>query len=316
MSKTIISFENFSFRYNLREKWTVSDLNLSIQENEFVVLTGSSGSGKSTFCYSILGLIPHFYTGDEKGRVTLEQEEVSKTSVSSLSRRIGYVPQRIENSFTTPFVISELAFPLEYRGYSRNKMEEIIEKITQKIDLDKILYRKIEHLSEGEKQKVAIGCALVTNPEIIIADEPVANLDNANKEMILSVLQNLHAEGKTVIVSTHEHKNYTEIATRFIELEEGRITKDTRLQNKEKRRQITNDILMQEQKQNEDTNNISENSLIELENISFEYPGFLDLENISLSLNKGEITGIIGDNGSGKTTLIKLMCGLLKPRQE
>ena len=159
MSKTVISFENYSFKYNLRERWTVSNLNLSILENEFVVLTGSSGSGKSTFCYSILGLIPHFYTGEEKGRVTLEQDEVSRTSVSSLSKRIGYIPQRIENSFTTPFVISELAFPLEYRDYSRNKIEEIIERISEKINLKEILHRKIENLSEGEKQKVAIASA-------------------------------------------------------------------------------------------------------------------------------------------------------------
>jgi len=314
MSKTAISFENYSFRYNLRERWTVLDLNVSISENEFVILTGPSGSGKSTFCYSILGLIPHFYTGDEKGYVSLKQEEVKKTSVSTLSEKIGYIPQRIENSFTTPYVISELAFPLEYRGYPRQEIAEIVETITKEIDLKKILYRKIENLSEGEKQKVAIGCALVTNPEIIIADEPTANLDNTNKKMILSILQNLHAEGKTVIVSTHEYKKYEEIATRLIELEEGKITRDTVLSNKEKKKQSGKSISIQKNKQYGDKNNVPDDKIIEIDNLSFEYPGFLDLTDITLTLNKGEIMGIIGENGSGKTSLIRLMCGLLKPK--
>ncbi len=314
MSKTAISFEDYSFRYNLREKWTISDLKVSILENEFVVLTGPSGSGKSTFCYSILGLIPHFYTGEQKGRVCFKQEDVLETSVSTLSESMGYIPQRIENSFTTPYVISELAFSLEYRGYPRHEITEIIETITKQIDLKKILYRKVENLSEGEKQKVAIGCALATRPEIIIADEPTANLDINNKKKILSILQKLHAEGKTVIVSTHEYKQYEGIATRLIELEEGKITKDSMLSKEKKEERSKKKIPIQKNSQYGNKKNIPNAGIIEIDNVSFEYPNLLDLANISLTLNKGEIIGIIGDNGSGKTSLIKLMCGLLEPK--
>ena len=193
---------------------------------EFVILTGPSGSGKSTLCYSMLGLIPNFYAGEIEGKIIFHHDGMKKSSISKLSKNIGYIPQRIENSFTTPYVISELAFPMEYRNYSKQKMMKTIDTISSDIGIEHLLYRRINKLSDGEKQQIAIGCALVTDPEIIVADEPLANLDKKNKKTNLSILQKLHSEGKTIIVSTHELKNYANMVTSVIELSDGKIVRD------------------------------------------------------------------------------------------
>ncbi|MEE9410344.1 MAG: ATP-binding cassette domain-containing protein [Candidatus Heimdallarchaeota archaeon] len=314
MTKSAISFENYSFRYSLRDRWTVKDINATISKGEFVILTGPSGSGKSTLCYSMLGLIPNFYAGEIEGKIIFHHDGMKKSSISKLSKNIGYIPQRIENSFTTPYVISELAFPMEYRNYSKQKMMKTIDTISSDIGIEHLLYRRINKLSDGEKQQIAIGCALVTDPEIIVADEPLANLDKKNKKTNLSILQKLHSEGKTIIVSTHELKNYANMVTRVIELSDGKIVRDISSIRKDNKEKTKKNFTLYNLKNTKESESFKE-KVVNIENLSYEYTDYFQLSDISISLYKGEIIGLIGENGSGKTTMIKLLCGLLKPKK-
>ncbi|MHA1347798.1 MAG: ABC transporter ATP-binding protein, partial [Candidatus Heimdallarchaeaceae archaeon] len=315
MKEPLIYFENFSYQYHFRNEWALSDINLSISQGEFIILTGPSGSGKSSLCYSLVGLIPFFYAGKTKGNVFIGKQKVQDSSMLYLSNKIGYVPQRVENTLVTPFVLTELAFPLEYRAVEDETINEKVHAIASKIQLNNLLGNNPQKLSEGQKQKVAIACSLTSNPEVIIADEPLANLDNNNKEVICSLLAELNREGKTIIVSTHDTSHYLDVATRIIKIEDGKIVKETTA--KEEREDLKKITAYQEngnlREISTEDQSLTQKNILSVENLEFEFPEGFRLNNISFSLNEGEVVGILGDNGSGKTTVAKLLCGILKP---
>jgi energy-coupling factor transport system ATP-binding protein len=316
LKEPIISFENFSFKYHFRNDWALSDINLSISKGEFIILTGSSGSGKSSLCYSLVGLIPFFYAGKTKGDVFIGKQKVQESSILYLSKRIGYVPQRIENTLVTPFVLTELAFPLEYRDIKNKVIKEKVQAISSKLHLNNLLASNPQKLSEGQKQQVAIACGLTSNPDIFIADEPLANLDTNNKKVICSLLAKMNREGKTIIVSTHDISHYLGVATRVIEIEEGKIVREITIkEDSEDLREITS-IQENEELRGKPTDGqtLTQKTMLSAKNLTFEFPEGFRINNISFSFNEGEVVGIIGDNGSGKTTVAKLLCGLLKPK--
>ena len=317
MKNPVITFEDFSFRYHLREDLTLRNINLQITKGEFIVLTGSSGSGKSTICYSILGLIPNFYAGELNGNVIINDQNTKSKSVFSISESIGYIPQRVESSLVTPYVFTELAFPLEYQDYEQSVMHEQIENVSNQLNLKSLLSKNPQKTSEGEKQKIAIGCSLIRNPSIIVADEPLANLDKSNQVMIKAILEKLSEEGKTIIVATHEYEQYLSLASRIIKLEQGSLRDEISLtkehhQKIEDRRKVDSKEKNLIQKEPFEESN---EPLLELEDIMFEFPDSFKLSNISFTAYSGEIIGIIGDNGSGKTTLLNIISCILKPNQ-
>ncbi|MHA1953545.1 MAG: ABC transporter ATP-binding protein [Candidatus Heimdallarchaeaceae archaeon] len=317
MNTPVISLEDFSFRFHLRENWALKNINLQISEGDFVVITGSSGSGKSTLCYSILGLVPNFYAGELKGRITIDNQDTKSQSIFSVSELIGYIPQRVESSLITPYVLTELAFPLEYHDYEESIMHERIKNVSKQFKLESLLPRNPQKTSEGEKQKIAISCALIRNPNIILADEPLANLDRRNRNVIKSIFQKLKEEGKTIIVASHEYEQYFSLASKIINLEQGTIAKEITPSNKRhldtsKLRKIGIDK-RDSPKRKAPTK--QGRILLNLKGIMFSFSDSFELSNISLTARSSEIIGIIGDNGSGKTTLLKVIGGMLKLKQ-
>ena len=301
MKEPLISFENFSFQYHFRKEWALSDINLSIQQGEFIILTGSSGSGKSSLCYSMVGLIPFFYAGNTKGDVLIGKQKVQESSILYLSKKIGYIPQRVENTLVTPYVLTELAFPLEYRAIKTEAINEKVQSIASKLLLNDLLESNPQKLSEGQKQKVAIACGLTSNPEIIIADEPLANLDTNNKKVICSLLTELNREGKTIIVSTHDISHYLDVATRVIEIENGKIVRETTIKKERASPKELISIRKNEEFKRIVTKgqSLTQKRTLSVKNLEFEFPEGFRINHFSFSLNEGEVVGIIGENGSG-----------------
>lgn len=317
MNNPVISFEDFSFRFHLRENWALKNINLQISKGDFVVITGSSGSGKSTLCYSILGLAPNFYAGELKGRITIDNQNTNSQSIFSVSELIGYIPQRVESSLITPYVLTELAFPLEYHDYEESIMHERIKKVSKQLKLESLLPRNPQKISEGEKQKIAIGCALIRNPNIILADEPLANLDRKNRTAIKSIFQKLKEEGKTIIIASHEYEQYFPLASKIVSLEQGAIVEEITSTNKDhldmsKLRKIGIDKRDSFKRKSSAK---PSKTLLNLKKILFSPSDSFKLSNISLTARSGEIVGIIGDNGSGKTTLLNIIGGIWKLKQ-
>jgi len=308
MKEPIISFEDFSFRYYLRQNKALSNVSLSFQKGEFVIVTGPSGSGKSTLCYSIMGLVPHFYSGEVTGKIISNNYDVLNTPISKITEKIGYIPQQIETSFTTPFVFTEIAFPLEYRDYKKQSICSKIQTISKDLDLENLLHRDPQQISEGEKQKVGFACEAIVDPNIIITDEPLSNLDKKNRSMIFEILKEFKKRKKTIIIFTHDYKYYKSLATRIIEIIEGKINRD-----------LPSDVFIEtssvnkyslNSKENKIIKSEEENTIIEVENLNFAFKKGFQIRNVNLKVKKNKIIGILGENGSGKTTFLKLLVGL------
>ena len=218
----ILSLENVYKIYKM-DGVSVKALNgvsLTIKKGEFVSVIGSSGSGKSTLMHIIGCLdIP------TSGKVTLEHHEVSKLTERELAqirnKKIGFVFQQFSLLARTS-ALENVSLPLIYNGTAESNIQEKAKKALEKVDLGDRLYHYSNQLSGGEQQRVAIARALVTDPTIILADEPTGNLDSKSGVEIMEIFKKLHKQGRTIVVVTHD-QNIASQAQRTIKLRDGKI---------------------------------------------------------------------------------------------
>lgn len=313
--------DNLSFKYYFRDFLSLNQIYLQIKKGEFIIITGPSGSGKSSLCYALTGLIPHFYSGDFSGSISFDGTNILELSPSQISQYIGYIPQRIGSALATPYIFTELSFPLECQAYSKQEILQNVFSTAEKLGLQNFLSREVNTLSEGEKQKVILGSALVHNPPVIVADEPLANLDLPNRNMILRLFEYLSCLNKTIIIFTHNYHNYLHLATRLIELKKGHIKQDYISDTKNKNSfQISNEDYTSKgsdpkKKDRTNTRVNPDTSFLQIQALSFNHSNNFFLNELSHSFPKGSIIGLVGENGSGKTTLLELISGLCKPKE-
>ncbi len=173
----MITFNNFSFRYEESPYYTLKNINMTVQTGEFILLTGRSGCGKTTLIRSLNGLIPHFYPGEIKGSLLLDGKSIPEMEPSKLAGQVGTVFQDPRSQFFMTDTTRELAFGCENMGFSREENITRIVKSVNDLDLEEYLNRSIFELSSGEKQQIAIGSVYALAPKVYIFDEPSANLD-------------------------------------------------------------------------------------------------------------------------------------------
>jgi putative ABC transport system ATP-binding protein len=198
-------------------------VSLTIMKNEFVAIMGPSGSGKSTLM-NILGCLDT----PTSGEYILNGEDVSKLDDNNLAeirnKQIGFVFQTF-NLLPRSTALENIMLPLIYAGVTKNSRIERALKVAEEVKLsDRIAHRPNE-LSGGQRQRVAIARALINNPAIILADEPTGNLDSKTSIEILGVLEEIHKNGNTVIIVTHE-EDIALHAHRIIRLMDGKISVD------------------------------------------------------------------------------------------
>ena len=195
-------------------------ISLSIQSGEFVSVIGPSGSGKSTLMH-IIGCLDV----PTSGKVTLEHHEVSKMTEKELAqirnKKIGFVFQQF-NLLARTSALENVSLPLVYNSTMESKIQEKAKEALEMVDLGDRLHHHPNQLSGGQQQRVAIARALVTNPAIILADEPTGNLDSKSGIEIMEVLRQLHKQGRTVVIVTHD-ANIASQAQRTIKLKDGQI---------------------------------------------------------------------------------------------
>lgn len=317
----MITFENFSFRYEERENFTLKGVNLSIQTGEFILLTGRSGCGKTTLIRTLNGLIPHFYSGEMKGDVCLDGKSLMKQKPSDLAGVIGTVFQDPRSQFFMTDTTRELAFGCENLGLDR---EETVNRITKSVlDLELLNYlnRSIFELSSGEKQRIAVGSVYALNPKVYIFDEPSANLDFDATKQLTKIMCKLKDAGYTVIVVEHRFYYLRELIDRTILLQNGRIEKiftreeflsmpesvrihyglRTAFPERDQRTQIHKHFAKKQER------------ILSVKNLNFSYKNRVNvLQNVNFEVYGGDVIGILGHNGVGKTTLLSIVTGLLK----
>lgn len=212
-------------RHQPDEVLALQDVSLQIAPGEVVALTGPSGSGKTTLL-SLLGCM----SKPTAGSIQLRNRMVSKLPERFLAQirreTFGFVFQQY-NLLRDVNVLENVMLPLYPTDHSFSTMKKLATSVLERFDLEKMIKKKVKQLSGGEQQRVAIARALVANPEIIIADEPTAHLDSDLSKTLLEIFANLNAEGKTIIIATHDPSVYqSPLIQRRINLRHGQMIKD------------------------------------------------------------------------------------------
>lgn len=198
------------------------DINLAIKKGEFLAIVGPSGSGKSTLM-NILGLLDHPSTG----KYLLDGKDVSRLKEENRAeirnKKIGFVFQSF-NLLRRTSALDNVILPLIYSGINPGKRAELAAKALESVGLGDKLKSKPNQLSGGQQQRVAIARALVTNPEIILADEPTGNLDSKTGDEVLKIFEKLNKEGRTIILITHSD-DIAKAAKGRVTIRDGHLTK-------------------------------------------------------------------------------------------
>jgi len=223
--KPLLVVEHVSKLYKMDgvEFQALSDVSLEIKQGEFVAIMGPSGSGKSTLMH-IIGCLDK----PTKGRVLLDSQDISKASENMLAyirnKSIGFVFQQF-NLLRKTSAISNVELPLIYAKVSAGQRRERAKKLLEEVGLGDKLGNLPSQLSGGQQQRVAIARALVTDPLILLADEPTGNLDSKSGVEIMEMFNKLNKKGHTIILVTHEH-DIAAFAKRVIQLKDGKVIKD------------------------------------------------------------------------------------------
>lgn len=222
----MIKIENFTYTYPGRSAPTIKSLSAEIAGGEFVLLTGRTGCGKSTLLKGINGLIPHFAGGGMEGKIEIDGLDTRQADISTLSRKVGLIFQNPDDQIFSTVVQDEVAFGPENLALPRKMISPAIEEALKRVGLDEFRHRGTYMLSGGEKQRLAIASVLSMSPEILILDEPLAQLDPRGTTEVLKTIKDLNDQGMTVILVEHRVHEVAHLVDRIMIMERGRIVLD------------------------------------------------------------------------------------------
>lgn len=224
----VIEFEDFSFQYFSQAEPTLHGIDLKIYEGEKVLIVGPSGSGKSTIGHCLNGLIPFSYHGNVEGSLKICGKETKEMNIFELSKRVGTVLQDADGQFIGLTVGEDIAFALENDLVKQGEMKETVQKVADMVDMGTLLKSSPFELSGGQKQRVAFAGVLVDDVDILLFDEPLANLDPATGKTAIGLIDRVWKEyHKTVVIIEHRLEDvlYRDV-DRIVLVNDGRIVAD------------------------------------------------------------------------------------------
>lgn len=312
-----IRIRELSFSYNGHGN-QLKGINLDIQSGQVVVLTGPSGSGKSSLTRVINGLIPYFYEGELSGQIFVDGKPISEIPSWERGKLAGNVFQDPRSQFFANEVAGEIAFGCENYGYSHEEICRHVVQSAKDVKIENILNHSLHTLSYGMRQKVAIASAQAIDPEIYVMDEPSANLDMESTYRFGQMIHKLKDEGKTVIIAEHRLYYLMDVADIFICVQNGEIVRTFS-------REAMGTLSA------EDVNTLGlrapdlymmpfhakkssavETTVLEVRGLCKSFGDIIAAKNIDFSCKQGESVAVIGSNGTGKSTLGRIFAGLLK----
>lgn len=314
----MIKFENVNV--TMQGKRILSDINLEIQDGEFVLICGESGCGKTTMTKLINGLIPHFVRDvSVDGTITVCGKNVAEMPMYEIAELVVSVFQNPRTQFFYTNSNAEMAFGLENRGVEPEYIRKRIKNTINELDIEKLEDRDVFSMSGGEKQLLAFASVYAMNPQIYVLDEPSANLDIAAMEKLSERMKVIKEKGHTVVVAEHRLAWIQKFADRIIYMKEGRIEQEFtsdefKALSDLKRKQMGLRSIVPAQIQIPEITGNSEDAVLQIYNLSCKRKKQMIFQNISLSARAGDIIGITGKNGAGKSTFCNCLCGLLKPK--
>ena len=279
------------------------------------MLSGRSGSGKTTILRLINGLIPHYFDGEIGGKVTVNGRLIKETPMYRIAEMVGTVYQNPRSQFFNIDTDGEIAFGIENLSYPREELKRRMDEAVKETEIEYLLGRNLFELSGGEKQKVAFASVYAMEPEIYLLDEPSSNLDTVGTMQLRNRIEQLKQQGKTMLITEHRLYYLNGIVDRVIYLNGGKISSDMpagnffNLDDEDRIRMGLRAVDLRQVKIKEE-NKTTSAPIFQVERISAGYKKQAVIQDVSFSAAPGEVIGIVGHNGAGKSTLAETLCGL------
>ncbi|MDN4607987.1 ABC transporter ATP-binding protein [Sporosarcina highlanderae] len=346
-----LTVKNLKYKYPDSSNLALNDISFTVKKGEFIGIAGMNTAGKTTLCYALCGLVPHFFKGAYGGEVLIGDMNVLSNEISDIAAKVGLV---FENPFSQMTgakltVYDEIAFGLENYGVSREDMHKRIQKTMQLLDIEHLRNKNPFSLSGGQMQRVALASVIAMQPDILILDEPTSQLDPEGAEEVFRVVERLAEGGMTIIMVEQKLEKLAAYADRILLLHEGKlvqygtpsevflredlgrfgveppmyvkVARALGLRNEKtglypiRLEEMPTELELQFQKMDESAANLQKTPEIIVRDLHFGYEkGGRVIKGLNLSL-RGEPIAIIGQNGAGKTTFVKLLKALLNPQQ-
>ena len=349
---SVFQVENLTYYYPETKKPALQDINITIKEGEFLLVTGGSGCGKSSLARALAGLIPDFYGGAIGGTVIFRGRDIRAMNRRALSRQVGIVFQDPEKQLVMTGVEAEIAFGLENLGLTQREMFRRVAEIMNFLELNSLKADVTTNLSGGQKQKLALGSVLAMQPHTLILDEPTSQLDPVAAEELFNLIKRLNEElNLTIVLIEQRLERCFHLADRVLVMEDGKIIQvgtagevaawqvkeglpfvprvaaffahagfaGIPLTVKEGRKKLnevsfSNSGAGKHVPSPDRPKRSAPVPVVEVKNLWFTYPNGREvLRGINLTVCAGEFATVLGGNASGKTTLLKNLAGLLKP---
>jgi energy-coupling factor transporter ATP-binding protein EcfA2 len=334
------------------EKPTLDGIDLGVNAGEMVVLIGASGGGKSTLMLSLNGIVPKDLGGKIGGKISVAGLDPLEHELHEMATKVGFVFQDPDSQLAAIFVRDEVGFGPQNLLLDRTVIEERMAESLDFVGMTDLVGRDVFSLSGGEKQRVAIASVLAMQPDLIVLDEPTANLDPVGAQEIARLVGRLRDAGQTLLLVEHQINDLARLADRLVVLQDGRIRFNGTPRDvlREHGAQIRDELGLWIPQASEfglalerrlgplptfplTTDDLPERLhvgappldmekpassaevLVEADGLGFQYRGTARpaLEGVSFTLRAGEAVALLGKNGSGKSTLGSLLVGLLKP---
>ena len=346
--KNYIRFNNFSFQYEAQAEPTLKDMTFDIAKGEKVLILGPSGSGKSTLAQCLNGIVPNIYKGKAQGQVTIAGQDIFEESIYDKSQLVSTVLQDPDGQFIGLTVAEDLAFALENDCILQEPMRKAVDLWTQRLDLMKLLKHRPQDLSGGQKQRVSLAGVLIDESPILLFDEPLANLDPKSGQATIALIDQIHQDiGATTIIIEHRLEDvlYAPV-DRVLLINEGKLLFNgspdellatsllaengireplyisvlrqlgfdvTKAQSLTKLQELAiSDLTVPEMSLEDSLKGKPQDPLLEVKDLTVTYGGDQAIiDNLSLSIKKGERLAIVGRNGAGKSTLAKALTGFV-----
>lgn len=220
-----VILKDLSYKYPTSNKLDLQNINLQIQEGEFVSVIGPNGAGKSTLCYALAGFVPHFFKGEISGEIEVDGKLSSKSTLDTWVLNVGLAFQNPFNQISGAkyTVFEEIAFGLENIGVPRDEMKNRVEDAMSLTGISELADRSPYSLSGGQQQRVALTSILVMRPKLLVLDEPTSQMDPIGTREVFGVVRKMAEEGMTVVMVEHKVEWIAHFADRVIALKEGQI---------------------------------------------------------------------------------------------
>ncbi len=221
----IVNLKNVTYKYPFTDSPALQNINLQVDEGEFVAIIGPNGAGKSTLCYTLAGFIPHFFKGELIGTIEVAGVESLTSSLNEWVLNVGLAFQNPFNQISGAkyTVFEELAFGLENIGVPRDEMKSRVNAALKLTGINDLADRSPYSLSGGQQQRVALTSILVMQPKVLVLDEPTSQMDPIGTREVFGVIRKMAEQGMTVVLVEHKVEWIAQFADRVIALKDGQI---------------------------------------------------------------------------------------------